>query len=284
MTDKPAYAPPAAPQLQYMHLEKLYGYLPGLTASLPAIFGVSDDEYAAIRNDFDAQARTAAEELLADAEFADGVARLPFRRGAQILAVGDSITDDLQSWAEILRHVLATAREDDGLSVVNAGLSAHTSAMILRRWPSLLNSAPDRSAPDWIICGLGGNDVTRIAGGKPQVSLAESVANLRELRRIAAERTQATWVWLTPVPVDEERASANPAFRYGASSWRNADITALADAIQGFTEPVVDLATLFGVPARAHLQGPDGVHPSLAGQQEIVRALVSRLALPERSP
>ena len=30
-------------------------------------------------------------------------------------------------------------------------------------------------APNWIVCGLGGNDVTRIAGGKPQVGLAESI-------------------------------------------------------------------------------------------------------------
>jgi hypothetical protein len=34
MTNKTAYAPPAAGQLQYVHLEKLYGYLPGLTAAL----------------------------------------------------------------------------------------------------------------------------------------------------------------------------------------------------------------------------------------------------------
>lgn len=278
MTDKPTYAPPAAAQLQYVHLAKLYGYLPGLAESLPAIFGVGPDEYAEIGERFDTQARSAAESLLADLEFADRVARLPFQHGERILAVGDSITDDLQSWAEILRHVLTIARPEDEIAVVNAGLSAHTSAMILRRWPSLLNSAPDRSAPDWILCGLGGNDVTRVAGGKPQVSLSESVANLRELHRIAADRTQATWVWLTPVPVDEERAAANPAFQYGASNWRNADIATLADAIRDFEEPVVDLAAVFSTPGREELQGPDGVHPSLAGQQAIAKALVEALA------
>ena len=129
-------------------------------------------------------------------------------------------------------------------------------------------------APSFVV---GGNDVTRIAGGKPQVSLTESVANLRELHRIAAERMQANWVWLTPVPVDEERAAGNPAFQYGASSWRNTDIVALAEAIRGFAEPVVDLVSLFGVPAHAELQGPDGVHPSLSGQQAIVTALVETL-------
>lgn len=274
MNDKTPYAPQAAAQLQYVHLEKLYGYLPWLAESLPAIFGLTPEEYGAIRDRFDALTRFAAEQLLADAEFAERVSRLPFRRGDRILAVGDSITDDLQSWAEILRHVLAVTRPEDDLTVVNAGLSAHTSAMVLRRWPSLLHPAPD-----WIVCGLGGNDVTRIAAGKPQVGLAESVENLRELRRIAVERTQARWMWLTPVPVDEERAAANPGFQYGASSWRNTDITALADAIRGFDDPVVDLVAVFGIPAHPDLQGPDGVHPSLPGQQRIVMALAETLRL-----
>lgn len=272
MTNATPYGPPAAAQLQFVHLEKLYGYLPGLTASLPAIFGITADEHAAIREEFDEQARTSAGELLTDAGFAERVARLPFPPGARILAVGDSITDDLRSWAEILRHALTIAHPGDDLAVVNAGLSAHATAMILRRWPSLLHPAPD-----WIICGLGGNDVTRIAGGKPQVTLAESVDNLRELRRIAAERTEARWVWLTPVPVDEERAAANPGFQYGASSWRNTDIVALAEAIRAFDDPVVDLVDVFGVPAHPDLQGPDGVHPSLTGQRRIVTALVETL-------
>lgn len=273
MSDTTPYAPQAVAQLQYVHLEKLYGHLPGLTESLPAIFGVSPEEYTAIRERFDTLTRTAAQDLLADSGFADRVARLPFPHGARILAVGDSITDDLQSWAEILRHVLAIARPDEDLTVINAGLSAHTTAMILRRWPSLLNPAPD-----WIICGLGGNDVTRVADGKPQVTLAESIENLRGLRRIAADRTEAHWVWFTPVPVDEHRAAANPGFRYGASSWRNTDITALADAVRAFSDPVVDLVDVFGVPAHPDLQGPDGVHPSLAGQRRIVTALVDALA------
>lgn len=263
---------PAEMMLQYMHLEKLYGYLPGLDDALPAIFDVSPEEYGRIRGRFDSEAREAAEELLADGEFADRVARLPFRPGARVLAVGDSITDDLRSWAEILRHALAIARPGDGITVVNAGLSAHTTAMVLRQWPSLLHPAPD-----WIVCGLGGNDVTRIAGGKLQVSHAESVANLREMHRIAAERTAARWVWLTPVPVDEERIAAYPPFRYGASSWRNDDIAALAEAVRGFGEPVVDLVDVFGVPARPDLQGEDGVHPSIAGQRAITTALVRAL-------
>lgn len=272
MTIKTVHPPTAADQLQYVHLEKLYGHLPGLSDALPAIFGMRPEEYAEVRAGLDARARRAATDLLAVAEIAGRVERLPFRRGDRILAVGDSVTDDLQSWAEILRHVLTIARPDDDLTVVNAGLSAHTTAMVLRRWPSMLHPSPD-----WIVCGLGGNDVTRIAGSKPQVTLGESLDNLGELRRIAADRTQARWVWLTPVPVDEERAAASPAFQYGASSWRNSDITALADAVSAFSEPVVDLVDAYGSPAGPELHGPDGVHPSIAGQQRIVTALIETL-------
>lgn len=269
MTTTTLTAPPAAAQLQYIHLEKLYGWLPGLAESLPSVFGVTATEYGAVRARFDAAALAAAENLLADADVADRVARLPFGPGSRILAVGDSITDDLQSWAEILRHALTVARPADRITVVNAGLSAHTTAMVLRRLPSLL-----QPAPAWIVCGLGGNDVTRIANGKVQVSPAESVANLRALQQICPT---ARWVWLTPVPVDEVRVRAHVPFRYGASSWSNDDIVALADAIRGFDEPVVDLVSAFGVPADPDLQGVDGVHPTLAGQQRIARALIETL-------
>src|SRR5690242_21589566 len=66
----------------------------------------------------------------------------PFPYTTLFRSVGDSVTDDLQSWAEILRHVLTIARPDDDLTVVNAGLSAHTTAMVLRdRKSTRLNSS-----------------------------------------------------------------------------------------------------------------------------------------------
>ena len=261
--------------VRYTHLEKLYGYLPGMVESVPAVFGLDPAAYAELTGSFNEQARKAAEKLLADPSFAARVSELPFHAGQTVLAVGDSVTDDLQSWAEILAHLLAICRPDDGIRVVNGGLSAHTTTMVLRRWPATL-----AQRPDWVLCCLGGNDVTRV-GPEPtrtQVALAESVANLRDLRRIAAARTDASWVWLTPVPVHEERVAAYRPFRFGESTWRNADVTALAAAIAEFPDPVVDLIPVFGVPADSELQGPDGVHPSLAGQQAIAAAVVHRLA------
>lgn len=262
--------------LRYTHLEKLYGYLPGLIDALPAIFGLSPAEHAEITARFDANARRVATDLLADTRFAAAVDALPFRSGQTVLAVGDSITDDAQSWAEILRHLLDLRRPADRLQVVNAGLSAHTTAMVLRRWPATLAA----TRPDWVVCGLGANDITRVgpAPAKPQVSLEESVANLTELRRIAESHAHPTWVWLTPLPVCEDRVAAFPGFQHGQSTWTNADVVAFAEAMRGFAEPVVDLVARFGIPADARLQGPDGVHPTLDGQSAIAQELVQRLA------
>lgn len=266
--------------LRYTHLEKVYGYLPGIRRALPGIFDLPPEEYEEIRQSFGNAARDAASELLRDQHTADLVDALPVRAGQRILAVGDSTTDDLQSWAEILRHLLQIRRSEDAITVINAGLSAHTSAMMLRRWPATL-----AAKPDLVICALGGNDVTRVGPNalKPQVSLPESLANLRELRRVADELCTTAWAWMTPLPVHEERVASFDPFKFGLSTWRNADITALAEAVLTFDDPVVDLVATFGIPADPHLQGPDGVHPSLAGQMAITVALLERLgAHPDR--
>jgi lysophospholipase L1-like esterase len=260
--------------IQYTHLEKLYGYLPGMQRTLPGIFDMSREEYEEVRGSFEAATRAAAGELLRDARVAGLVDALPLRTGQRVLAVGDSITDDLQSWVEILRHMLEMRRGGDGITVINGGLSAHTTAMVLRRWPATL-----AAKPDLVIGALGGNDVTRVGpdATKCQVSPSETLANLRELRRIAAALTTTRWVWMTPVSVDEERVAEFEPFRFGHSTWRNADITELAEGVMALDDPVVDLVSTFGVPADPQLQGPDGVHPSLAGQKAITVALLECL-------
>jgi acyl-CoA thioesterase I len=102
---------------------------------------------------------------------------------------------------------------------------------------------------------------------------------LLTLRRLAAEMTNAEWIWLTPPPFDEERANTFPPFKMGGSFWRNADVLAIGDFMRGQGEVVVDLQNVFGVPVKAELQGPDGVHPSLEGQKAIAKAVVERLTL-----
>jgi acyl-CoA thioesterase I len=262
--------------VQYTHLEKLYGYLPGMDEALLArLFGLDPEEYRGVKGRFDANARDAALELLEDASFAERVDRLPFRAGETVVGVGDSITDDLQSWLEIVRHLLEQRRPQDGIRVVNAGLSAHTTAMVLRRFiPGVVSLKPD-----WIFCLLGGNDATRTGPepNKPQVGIEETAKNLEAMRHLARTQTAAEWVWITPPTYDEERASSFPPFKMGQSAFLNEDVIAIGDFVREQEEPVVDIQAVFGLPADPELQGSDGVHPSLAGQKTIARAFVERL-------
>ena len=91
------------------------------------------------------------------------------------------------------------------------------------------------------------------------------------------DNTEAYWVWITPPTYDEIRAAAYPPFKMGQSVFRNEDVVAIGDYIREQKEPVVDIQAVFGLPASAELQGPDGVHPSLAGQKAITRAFVEGL-------
>ena len=264
-----------AGQAQFIHPEKVYFYLPGVDdEALARLYGLGGDDYRAIRSRFDATARQAAEDLLADPGFAARVDRLPFRAQATLAGIGDSFTDDLQSWLEILRHVLALRRPQDQIQVVNAAVSARTSTDVLHYLMPTLGLRPD-----WIFCLAGGNDAKRI-GPEPTktlVGIAETAANFDALRRLAAAQTEAKWVWITPATVDETRIASFPGFQQGQSKWHNADLLAIGDEIRSRPEPVVDLQSRFRNPPRPDLLGPDGLHPSLAGQQEITRAVVERL-------
>jgi acyl-CoA thioesterase-1 len=51
-----------------------------------------------------------------------------------MVGVGGSITDDLESWLEIVRNLLELRRPEGGIRVVKAGLSVHTTALVLRRF------------------------------------------------------------------------------------------------------------------------------------------------------
>jgi len=206
--------------------------------------------------------------------FAAQVDRLPFRRGDVVVGLGDSITDDDQSWLEILRHLLEIRRPQDDIKVVNAGVSGDTTSQMITRFLDVV-----LDEPDWIICMAGTNDA-RLHGQSPTkvlVSVEETEKNLAMLRNFAATQTTARWVWMTPATVIEEQIADHWFFWAFEQRWRNEDLAAIADVVRRQPEPVVDLQAVFGVPADPTLLLPDGLHPSLAGQKAIVTVLVETL-------
>ncbi len=265
--------------VQYIHPEKTFFWVPGLADDTvrAGLYGLDVAAYEAIKADFAAAARGAAEELLSDESFAQSVDRLPFEQGAVVAVLGESDTDSLQSWFEIVRHLLDLRRPEDGIQLVNSGISALTTTQAFNPLVPIL-----AQQPDWIFCALGGNDACRI-GPEPTktlVTLEETKGNLAELRRLAGVATEAQWAWLTRMPIDEARMEAYEPFRMGPVPfvWRDADLAAINVWLCEQAEPVVDIYAGFGRPAPPDYQEPDGLHPTLAGHQVLAREFVERLA------
>ncbi len=262
--------------VQFFHYEKLLAQMPGLSEELLATLnGFSVEVYREAREWFAEQARGAAQELLAEEGFAALVDRLPFAPGAVVAGIGDSITDDSQSWFEILRQLLDLRRPDDKVQFINAGVSGETTMQMLARFLGVVVTQPA-----WVICFAGTNDARR-HGTQPLktlVGLAETEQNFAALRQYGATQTEARWLWMTPATVVEKQIAADPFLSSRQVMWRNDDLRAVADVVRRQTDPHVDLQPLFGTPADPGLLLSDGLHPNLAGQKVIARAVVERLA------
>ncbi|WP_409346738.1 SGNH/GDSL hydrolase family protein [Paenibacillus sp. MBLB4367] len=272
---EPTLNPQWVKMIQTQHPEKLLSFARHLDDKLiAAIYGIDLETYLIVKDQLVRQAKEAAEQLLESPDFADRVDRLPFKAGETVIGVGESTTDDLLSWFEILRHLLERKRPQDGIRLINEGISGNTSSQVLGRISGIV-----AKQPDWILCMIGGNDMMRVGpeSAKTQVSLEETAKNIHEIRRIAAARTKSQWVWMTPPTFDEERIIAFPYFQMGQLSWRNEDIIAVGDIIRSQPNPVVDTQAGFGLPASAKFIGMDGLHPTIEGHKAIVTWLVEEL-------
>ncbi len=266
--------------IQFQHPEKMLAKLPTqpkiADAMIAPFFGLDTEAYAQLRSDFAERARSSARELLENFDFRERVDRLPFAAGATVVGLGDSITDDLQSWFEILRYLVEERRPQDGIRFVNAGISGNTTSDIIGRF--LADVVQQR--PAWIVSMMGTNDVRR-HGEDPTkilVSHDETQANLNMIRNFAEEQTNANRIWMTPTPVIEDSIADSPFLSPQQLMWRNEDLEEVAGIVRGIDDPVVDLQDVIRDPVDPKLLLPDGLHPSLEGQRAIAAALVERLA------
>ncbi len=264
--------------MQYHHPEKVLAELPGGQEIgdelLAPFFGTDVETYREIKGAFVERSHRCARELLEDVRFARFVGRLPFEPGSTIVGLGDSITDDSQSWLEILRHLLAERRPNAGIELVNAGISGDTTSGLLGRFLDILERDPA-----WIIILIGTNDAAfvREPRTKSLVSLEETDKNLRALRDLGEALSETRLVWMTPPPAIEARVAEDSS--PSEPTWRNADLNEVANLVREVAgeDTLVDLWEAFGDPPEPELLLPDGLHPSLAGQRAIATALVERL-------
>lgn len=265
--------------VRYHHPEKKLAGLPTRPEvsdeTLAPFFRTDVRTYKEIKAAFAERARRCARELLQDARFGALVDGLPFEPGTTVVGLGDSITDDLLSWFEILRHLLAERRPESSIHFVNAGISGDTTSGLLGRFLDVLEEEPD-----WIVTLIGTNDVAFVREPltKSLVSLEETGKNLRTLRDLARALSSTRLVWVTPPPAIEARLAESSA--PSEPVWRNADLAEVARLVREVAgeDPLVDLWEVFGAPTEPDFLLPDGLHPSLAGQKAITIALVERLA------
>jgi acyl-CoA thioesterase-1 len=260
--------------LRFAHPERILATtrLPGLGTLtgqvLADLYGIDTGSYERTRRRWREEAELAVEGMLDDA-FVARLRALPLARGARVTAFGDSITADRQSWAELLCLALGATRGRDRIEVINRGLSGDSTAGALTRLHDLR-----ALQPDLVLVLLGTNDARRHEGVMLH-SHRETARNLRELHD-AFRHSAWRFAWLTPPPFLPERVAQDPVARDRGISWTCADVARKAALVRSLPQGVIDLWPSFGDPPNGELLLADGLHPSLAGQQAILSAVLSR--------
>ena len=261
--------------MQLNHPEKFLAFFPGMSEQTAAdIYGIDVDVYKQIKNEFKENANNTADALLKDSLFVKQIKKLPFKKGDTILGLGDSITDDYQSWFEILTFLLDKIFGKNYFKMVNAGISGDTSLMIIKRFVGVVNERPD-----WIICMVGTNDSIRnkLLPTRTTISFEETKNNLDYLVKLNKKNIEARWVWLTPPNINVEKIDAHPITELLQNTWNKEDVRVIAEYMKTRKEPVVDLWNVFGDPVNDDYLMCDGLHPSLKGHEIILKELVKQL-------
>jgi acyl-CoA thioesterase-1 len=158
--------------LQFQCPNRGLHFVPSLDGALrAALLGLDTMTYRASKEQCEAIVREAARELLEEPSLAARVDRLPFEAGATVIGIGDSLTDDFQSWLEILRHLLELRRPHDRIYVLNAAIGGQTTTLLLGR---ILTTLEQR--PDGILCLVGVNDVLRIGSPASKTLVSKAIA------------------------------------------------------------------------------------------------------------
>ncbi|WP_199517193.1 SGNH/GDSL hydrolase family protein [Nucisporomicrobium flavum] len=216
------------------------------------------------------EAEAAAARLLTGSDYRDALAALPFRPDDRIVAVGDSITADRLGWFDVLAASFALAGAP-APTLVNLGVSGDTTADVLERFDLVQASRPSR-----VLLMLGTNDARAHGpgGGHRMATIHETERNLRALVQLVTRDLRTPITVLTPSVVDQDRIDGY--FRDGPVRW---DATAVAEVAGIVRKVVPDAVDLYGATqtAGADVLEEDGVHPSPAGQQLILRRVLHHL-------
>lgn len=261
--------------LKVIQPERTLASLPGGSSfgqgTHAALLGLPVGAYVAELDRMQKEASEAASALLADEALAATIDRLPLRKGAKIVAFGDSLTSDPQSWAVILKEMLTLRRGVDDVSLTISAVAGETTTHGLVRFGEVVGAQPD-----WVIFLFGTNDA-RTQGPSPTKTLVhheETARNIAELRQRVARETKARSVWITPPAVDETKAAAHWGLARFGVRFRNADLERVAGIIRDGDAPVIDAFANLGSPPPSDLLMDDGLHLTLAGQRRMALEVI----------
>lgn len=262
--------------LQFLNIEKRFPLLPGIsnTEAVAHLFGLEESELTTLRDMYAANAKEAALELLKDDEVIEWIDKLPFSSNETIIALGDSSTDDLQSWFQIFSELISIAVPDTEFRFINAGQASDTSSEALRR----LHRDVLSYDPDWVIVSLGMFDASRlsIAPKRTLLPLAETWENLSTIEDAIKEVTENPVIWISPPPIIPGLLDKMELFDFDIE---DKDLDQIRQIITGKTGYIVDpKGKRMGSPPEAWYYLSDGINPSLSGHVNTTRALLYTLA------
>ncbi len=258
--------------LPFLNLSKIYPLLPGAKDSKgeAGFIGIDENEMKKLRLAYVEEAQTAADELLKDDAILEQIDKLPFKNGDHIIAIGDSMTDDLRGWFEMLKYVVETARPELELTWSNEAVHEDTSVDALKR----LNRSVMHNKPNWVFVMLGSYDAMRYhaAPDRTLVSLAEYWENMNSIENAVDQVTKNPIVWISPAPVITELMADNALFE---GVIENLDLSQFRECYQGRKGIVIDPhGKRMGTPPEAWNYLPDGFYPSIAGHLATTKAVL----------
>lgn len=266
--------------LQFLNLEKRFPLLPGInnTEAVAKLMGIKEENFLNLRAQFKENAKQAAIELLEDEEVNNWIDELPFNGDETIVALGDSLTDDLQGWFNIFQRVLEIAIAGADFTFINSGISYDTTTDAIKR----LNRDVLDHNPDWVMVGLGTFDVQRlkIAPERTLVSLADYWENINTIEGAVSNVTDNPIVWITPPPVISEMLEDIRLFNFELSEQ---DLQGVREILTGKKGYIVDpLGSRMGEEEpEAWNYLSDGLHPSISGHTNTVKEILRHLTQTE---
>lgn len=263
-------------QAQFFHPQKKYAFLRGGNnpAAHAALFGVREVFYQSLLNEFESNVARACEELCQNQEFCDIITNLDIPSEGSIVVIGDSLTDDSQSWFSILQRAFHSLRPQDKIKFHNLAVSGDGTPQL--QW-SVIEALQLDACIYFVFTGTNDGRIQGYEHGHTLTSLSESTRNIKQSIEFIGKRSNAPWIWLTPVGSDSKRIDEHDFFKPLEATWDNQHIDRVADIIAEHAPNCLDLRKDFTPIIDSPLMDEDGLHWSIEGQKLATKLIVDQL-------